>query len=150
MQFFCQKEISCHERSVAKGYSTLHDYASLMTELICFNILSSTRNYRMQKRLWYFQSGLYVPIYSFMYLFIFTLHIMVTCIKENTITKLQKFYSLSRNLRVGEKSPTLFLKKSLCTRNLLPAHKIFIEKPVNSTLYNFKVTSATKLFFAIK
>ena len=45
---------------------------------------------------------------------------------------------MSRNLGVGKKSPTSFLKKSLCTRDLLPAHKIFIEKTVNSTWYNLK------------
>ena len=64
-----------------------------------------------------------------MYLFILTLHIPVICIKENIITKLQKLYSLHRNLKVGNKQPTLFLKKPLCTCNLLPASKIFIERP---------------------
>ena len=50
--------------------------------------------------------------------------------KENIITKLQKLYSLPRNLRAGNKSPALFLKKPLCTGDILPVHKIFIERPV--------------------
>ena len=58
------------------------------------------------------------------------LHTIVTYIKENIITKLQKLYSLPRNLRAGNKSPALFLKKYLCTGDLSPAWKIFIERPV--------------------
>ena len=50
--------------------------------------------------------------------------------KENIITKLQKLYSFPRNLRAGNKSPTLFLKKPLCTSDISPAYKIFIERPV--------------------
>ena len=49
-------------------------------------------------------------------------------IKENIITKLQKSYSPPRNLRADNESPTLFLKKHFCTGNLLPMHKIFIER----------------------
>ena len=55
--------------------------------------------------------------------------ITVTYIKENIITKLQKLYSPPRNVRAGNKSPMLFLKKPLCTSDLLPAHKIFIQRP---------------------
>ena len=47
------------------------------------------------------------------------------------VTKLQKLYSLPRNLRVGNKSPTPFLKKPLCMGDLSPALKIFIERPVS-------------------
>ena len=50
------------------------------------------------------------------------LHIIMTYIKENIITKLQKLYSPPRNPRAGNKSPTLFVKKS-------PACTIFIERP---------------------
>ena len=57
------------------------------------------------------------------------LHIIATYIKENIITKLQKLYSLPRNPRAGNKSPTLFVKKPLCVGDLLPACKIFIERP---------------------
>ena len=57
------------------------------------------------------------------------LHIIVTYIKENIITKLQKLYSLPRNPRAGNKSPALFVKKPLCTSDLSPARKIFIERP---------------------
>ena len=57
------------------------------------------------------------------------LHIIVTYIKENIITKLQKLYSPPRNPRVGNKSPALFVKKPLCTGNLLLQYKIFIERP---------------------
>ena len=53
----------------------------------------------------------------------------MTYIKENIITKLQKLYSLPRNPRAGNKSPTLFVKKPLCTGDLLSTYKIFIEKP---------------------
>ena len=48
--------------------------------------------------------------------------------KENIITKLQKLYSPPTNLTTGNKSPSLFLKKRLCTGNLLLACKIFIER----------------------
>ena len=53
-----------------------------------------------------------------------------TTIKENIITKLQKLYSLPKNLRVDNKLSVLFLKKPLHTGNLWPAHKIFIERSV--------------------
>ena len=56
------------------------------------------------------------------------LHIIVTCIKENIITKLQKLYSLPRNLRVDNRSPALFLKKPFCMGDLLPATKILIKR----------------------
>ena len=46
------------------------------------------------------------------------------------IIKLQKLYTLPRNLRAGNKSPTPFLKKPLCTGHLSPTHKIFIESPI--------------------
>ena len=53
----------------------------------------------------------------------------MTYIKENIITKLQKLYSLPRNLRVGHKLPVLFLKKPLCMGDLSPAHSVLIERP---------------------
>ena len=56
------------------------------------------------------------PAISATHLVVFYLalvHIIVTSIKENILTKLQKFYSLPRNLREGNKSPVLFLKKKL-------------------------------------
>ena len=56
----------------------------------------------------------------------------MTYIKENIITKLQKLYSPPRNPRASNKSPALFLKKPLCTGNLSPTYKIFIESPVKS------------------
>ena len=55
-----------------------------------------------------------------------------TYIKENIITKLPELYSLSRNLRASNKLPAPFFKKPLCTGDLLPACKIFIERPVQS------------------
>ena len=58
------------------------------------------------------------------------LHIIVTYIKENIITKLQKLHSLPRNLRAGIKLPTLFLKKPVWTADLVPLCKILIERPV--------------------
>ena len=48
--------------------------------------------------------------------------------KENVIAKLQKLYSPPRNLRAGNKSPARFLKKPLCTSDLSPACRIFIER----------------------
>ena len=50
--------------------------------------------------------------------------------RENIITKLPKLYSSPRNLRAGNKSPVLNWKKSLCTGDLSPTRKIFIERPV--------------------
>ena len=61
----------------------------------------------------------------------------MTYIKENIITKLQKLCSLTRNLRAGNKSPALFLKKPVCTGNLSPMHKIFIAKPMVITVLTF-------------
>ena len=55
------------------------------------------------------------------------LNIIMTYIKENIITKLQKLYSPPRNPRVGNKSPMLFVKKPLCMGDLSPACKIFIK-----------------------
>ena len=52
------------------------------------------------------------------------------------ITKLQKLYSLPRNLRAGNKSPMLFLKRPLCTGDLSPTCKIFIERPEQATSYS--------------
>ena len=61
------------------------------------------------------------------------LHIIVTYIKENIVTKLKKLYSPPRNPRVRSKSPVLFVKKPLCTGDFLPVHKIFIERPAFTT-----------------
>ena len=55
----------------------------------------------------------------------------MTYIKEKVIAKLQKLYSLPRNLGVGSKSPVPFLKKCLSMGNLLHECKIFIERPVS-------------------
>ena len=35
------------------------------------------------------------------------------------------------NLRLGNKLPALFLKKPLCVGDLLPMHKIVIERPAS-------------------
>ena len=53
-------------------------------------------------------------------------------IKENINTKLQKLNCLPRNPRVGSKLPVLFVTKPLCMGDLLPACKIFIERPEHS------------------
>ena len=53
----------------------------------------------------------------------------MTCNKKNMITKLQKLYIPPRNLRAGNKLPILFLKKPLCTGDLLPVRKIFVDRP---------------------
>ena len=50
--------------------------------------------------------------------------------KQNIITKLQKLYSLLRNLWASNKLPVPISKKPLCTGNLSSVHKIFIERPV--------------------
>ena len=57
------------------------------------------------------------------------LHIIVAYIKENVITILEKSYSPPRNSRAGNKLPVLFVKKPLFMGDLLPACKIFIERP---------------------
>ena len=72
------------------------------------------------------------------------LHI-VTYIKESIITKLQKLYSPPRNLRVGNKSPVLFLKKQFRTGDLSPVCKIFIERPGVITLKQVQVASGAQL-----
>ena len=63
-------------------------------------------------------------------------------IKENIITEIQKLYNPPRNLRAGNKLPVLFLKKPLCAGNLLPAWKIFIERPgvSNSCIKDNQIT----------
>ena len=53
----------------------------------------------------------------------------MTYIKENITTKLDKLYSLCRKPRERNKSPEQLVKKPLCTSDLLPMHKIFIERP---------------------
>ena len=60
------------------------------------------------------------------------LDIIMTYIKENIITKLQKLFSLPRNSRVGNKLPVLFVKKPFCTGDLSSMHKIFIESPATA------------------
>ena len=53
--------------------------------------------------------------------------------KENVITTLQKLCSLPRNLRVGNKSLMLFLKKPLCMGNL------FMTLQKKRTLYKVPI-----------
>ena len=53
----------------------------------------------------------------------------MTYIKESIIIKLQKLYTLPRNLRAGNKSPVIFWKKNSCMDDLSPVQKIFIERP---------------------
>ena len=57
------------------------------------------------------------------------LHIIVTYIKEDIITKLQKLYIPPRNPMAGNKSPALYMKTPLCMGHLLAMCKIFIERP---------------------
>ena len=73
-------------------------------------------------------------------------HIIVTYIKENTIKKLQKLYSLPRNPTAGNKLPMLLKKKPLCTGHLLPACKMFIESPGRSIQ---NITKKTCSFIAV-
>ena len=72
------------------------------------------------------------------------LHIIVTYIKENIITKLQKLYSPPRNPRAGNKSVVVFVKKPLCTGDLLPACKILIERPEKCNLTTFYANAMTQ------
>ena len=56
--------------------------------------------------------------------------IIVTYIKENVIAKLQKLWSLPRNLWAGNKSPMLLKKKkTVCTGDLSLVYKIFTGRP---------------------
>ena len=57
------------------------------------------------------------------------LDIIMTYIKENIITKLQKLFSQPRTPMVGNKLPTLFVKKPLCMGDLSPTRKIFTGRP---------------------
>ena len=79
---------------------------------------------------------------------LFYISSFVTYIKITT--KLQKLYNPPRNLRAGKKSPALFLKKPLCTGDLLPTHKIFIERPKKPPwfyLLNFLHQHKTRALF---
>ena len=80
--------------------------------------------------------------------YVVLLHIIVTYIKENRITKVQKLYSPPRNLRADNKLPALFLKKPLGLGNLSPAHKIMkglqnvgslLFSPMKPVLNQYKV-----------
>ena len=64
------------------------------------------------------------------------LHIIMTYIKENKITKWWKLYSRPRNLMVSNKLLVLFLKKPFCTGNLSPACKIYSLKGLLKFLSN--------------
>ena len=55
------------------------------------------------------------------------------------ITKSQNLYSLPRNPRAGNKLPLLFVKKSLCKGNLLPARKIFTERPAYRLITDYLI-----------
>ena len=44
---------------------------------------------------------------------------------------------MPRNLRAGNKLPTLFLNEPLCTDDLLPANIIFIEMPDEEALKSY-------------
>ena len=58
--------------------------------------------------------------------------IIVTYIKENVIAKLQKLWSLPRNLWAGNKSPMLLKKKkkkTVCIGDLSLVYKIFTGRP---------------------
>ena len=44
---------------------------------------------------------------------------------------------MPRNLRAGNKSPTLFLNEPLCMDDLLPANIIFIEMPDEEALKSY-------------
>ena len=57
---------------------------------------------------------------------------MTSSLKVNIILQklqLKKLYSPIRNLTPGNKLPALVLKKPLCTGDLPPTCKIFIERP---------------------
>ena len=41
-------------------------------------------------------------------------------------------------------SPTLFFKKPLCTGNLLPMHKIFMERPDKASKVTFNCRAYTR------
>ena len=56
-------------------------------------------------------------------------HFQICKICRYFYTKLKKLYNPPRNPRVGSKSPKLFVKKPICTGDLSPTCKIFIERP---------------------
>ena len=58
---------------------------------------------------------------------------------RHLITKLKKLYSSPRSLRTSNKSPMSFLGKPLHMGDLLPAHKIFIERPVSVAEINTNI-----------
>ena len=54
---------------------------------------------------------------------------------------------MPRNLRAGNKSPTLFLNEPLCTDDLLPANIIFIEMPDEEALKSYNGAYDRGFFF---
>ena len=69
------------------------------------------------------------------------LHNIVTYSKENIITKI---IQPAKKTRASTKSPTLFVKKPLCMGDLLPVHKIFIERPLYIYIYIY-ITAAKRV-----
>ena len=72
------------------------------------------------------------------------LHIIVTYIKENIITKLQKLYSPPRNPRAGNKSPTLFVK-NLFAQMIYRPHAKYSLKGLEAIRY-FLAGKVLKIF----
>ena len=56
-------------------------------------------------------------------------HFRICKICRSSACHREKLYSPPRTLTTDNKSPALFLKNPLCTGDLLPARKIFIERP---------------------
>ena len=55
---------------------------------------------------------------------------------------------MPRNLRAGNKLPTLFLNEPLCTDDLLPANIIFIEMPDEEALKSYN-GAYDRVFFGV-
>ena len=68
------------------------------------------------------------------------LYIIVTYIKENIITKLQKLHSPPRNLRAGNKSPEIYWEKPLS--DLSPTRKTFIVRSESTCITFVKIVLA--------
>ena len=63
--------------------------------------------------------------------------------------KLQKLYSLPRNLRTGNKSPALYVKKPFSTGDLPPALKIFIERPATCRNFDTYLHAKNKIYSSL-
>ena len=115
-------------------------YFDILITIICSNVIHKNWFFSFYYAVFSYRRLLFQPHFYFSFFcstqsftnlsnMLLLLHIIMTYIKENISTKSQKLYSFPRNLPVGNKLTMLFVKKLLCTSNLPPVCKMFIEWP---------------------